>query len=69
VNTFLAAINDRTHPHWRDGLHQFPEVWPEPADDHSKLKDLLLDTPWDLSDDTAQWTIRHGLNYVAVGSA
>lgn len=69
MDTFLAAFNDRVHPHWRGGLHRFPEVWPEPAKDRPKLKELLLDTPWDLSNDTAQWAIRYGLNYVVVGSA
>jgi hypothetical protein len=69
VDTFLAAIDDRTHPHWGDGLHRFPEVRPEPAEDRPKLRELLLDTPWDLSDDAAQWAVRHGLNYVVAGSA
>jgi hypothetical protein len=66
VETFMAAVHDRGHPHWRGGAHMFPESWPEPAEDHPRLKELLLEKPWDLGDDTAQWAIRHGINYVVV---
>jgi len=56
VDVFMSALDDEQHRHWgSDG--QFRPTTPEPAGmrDRAALRTVLLDSPWKLDDDSAQW--------------
>lgn len=68
IDTFIAALGDPAHRHWR-GPVGYPQTIPPMAQDRGRLEHLLLEKPWDLDNDTARWVIQHGLNYAIVGKS
>ena len=62
VNSFMAALGDRNHAHWREAGERWPSVEPTAnVADRPRLRAMLLVSPWDLDPPSVHWILQAGL--------
>lgn len=67
VDRFIRALDDPDDPHWGpDPASLRIRLVPEPAQviDRARLRQLLLDEPWQLEATTARWIINAGIGFL-----
>jgi hypothetical protein len=65
VAEFTAALDDPAHAYWGTGPVRHAALPPEPAGiaDREHLRAVLLQHPWELDTDSAQWLTTAGLRH------
>ena len=68
VERFMQALDNPADDHWGPGgQHRIgPPAEPPDVGERTRLRQLLLSRPWDLTTDATQWLIRAGIRYVTV---
>lgn len=68
VDRFMQALDNPADDHWGSGCEHRAGLPAEPPDvgDRTRLRRLLLSSPWDLSTDAAQWLVLAGIRYATV---
>ncbi len=63
VRTFVQLLDDRRHSHWGPDGSWRGRLSPEPtqAADRAGLQRILLNRPWDLEAEAAQWIVNAGI--------
>jgi hypothetical protein len=66
VRTFIHVIDDPGHSHWGPDGSFRSRLLPEPAQvsDRVGLQRLLLNRPWELEPEAAQWIVNAGIGYL-----
>lgn len=67
VSIMMDAIGEPQHPHWGNDGERWPR-WELPAllKDRGWLREVLLNSPWEIESTAASWLIAAGLGWVDV---
>lgn len=66
VTRFIGALDNPDDRHWGSGGEFRERLGPEPEEvrDRNALSRVLLQRPWDLDADSAQWVVSAGIKYL-----
>jgi hypothetical protein len=66
VRTFVHVLDDPGHSHWGPDGSWRSRLPPEPAQvaDRVRLRAILLNRPWDLEAEAAEWVVDAGIGYL-----